>query len=104
MMPILAVSTSVDGLQGVLSGIARGCGWQKIGAYANLGAYYIVGIPTAVVLAFVLHLGGKGLYLGVLCGLLTQTVLLAIITAFTDWSEQEKKAKERVNESTLPIF
>ena len=40
-------------------GTARGCGWQKIGAFVNLGAYYIVGIPSAVLLAFVLHIGGK---------------------------------------------
>jgi hypothetical protein len=41
------------------SGTARGVGWQKIGAYINLGSYYIVGIPSAVVLAFALHIGGK---------------------------------------------
>lgn len=41
------------------AGIARGCGWQKIGAYVNLGSYYIVGIPSAVLLAFVLHIGGR---------------------------------------------
>jgi multidrug resistance protein, MATE family len=40
-------------------GTARGVGWQKIGAYVNLGSYYLVGIPAAVVLAFVLHVGGK---------------------------------------------
>ncbi|KAI3836138.1 hypothetical protein MKX03_028117 [Papaver bracteatum] len=59
MMPILAVSNFIDGLQSVLSGTARGCGWQNIGAYVNLGSYYLVGIPSAVLLAFVLHVGGK---------------------------------------------
>lgn len=44
-------------------GVARGCGWQKIGAFVNLGTYYIVGIPTAVVLAFALHFGGKVVFL-----------------------------------------
>lgn len=42
-----------------LSGICRGCGWQKIGAYVNLGSYYLVGIPSAIVLAFLLHVGGR---------------------------------------------
>jgi Na+-driven multidrug efflux pump len=41
------------------SGIAAGCGWQKIGAFVNLGAYYLMGIPTAILLAFVYHIGGK---------------------------------------------
>ncbi|OAY65259.1 Protein DETOXIFICATION 12 [Ananas comosus] len=60
MLPILAISIVLDAIQAVLSGVARGCGWQKIGAFVNLGTYYIVGIPTAVVLAFALHFGGKG--------------------------------------------
>lgn len=59
MMPILAVSNFMDGLQCVLSGSVRGCGSQKIGAYINLGSYYLVGIPFAVILAFVLKVGGK---------------------------------------------
>lgn len=42
-----------------ISGIVRGCGSQKIGAFINLGSYYIFGIPTAILLAFVLHIGGK---------------------------------------------
>uniref|UniRef100_A0A0D6QR75 Protein DETOXIFICATION n=1 Tax=Araucaria cunninghamii TaxID=56994 RepID=A0A0D6QR75_ARACU len=91
MMPLLAVSTIMDGIQGALSGVARGCGWQKLGAYVNLGAYYMVGIPVAVTLAFVLHMGGKGLWLGIVCGLFTQTILLFILTLCTDWEEQEDK-------------
>ena len=42
----------------MISGIARGCGWQKIGAVVNLASFYFIGIPLGVVLAFVLHLGG----------------------------------------------
>jgi Na+-driven multidrug efflux pump len=41
------------------AGIIRGSGQQKIAAYVNLGAYYVMGIPTAIVLAFVFHIGGK---------------------------------------------
>nr|XP_015612775.1 protein DETOXIFICATION 16 isoform X4 [Oryza sativa Japonica Group] len=59
MLPILAVSFFVDGINGALSGVLTGCGKQKIGAHVNLGAFYLVGIPTAVLLAFVLHLNGE---------------------------------------------
>lgn len=38
---------------------ARGCGWQKIGAYVNLGSYYLIGIQSAILFAFVFHIGGK---------------------------------------------
>ncbi|KAK7290056.1 hypothetical protein RIF29_04203 [Crotalaria pallida] len=102
MLPILAASNFVDGLQCVLSGTARGCGWQKIGAYVNLGSYYIVGLPSAIVLAFVLHIGGKGLWLGIICALIVQGVSLLIITIRTDWEQEAKKATERVYDSITP--
>lgn len=40
------------------SGAARGCGWQTLCAVINLGAYYVVAVPSAVLLAFVFHIGG----------------------------------------------
>ncbi|XP_048330326.2 protein DETOXIFICATION 16-like [Ziziphus jujuba] len=58
-MPILAISCFLDGIQSMLSGIARGCGWQKIGAYVNFGAFYLLGIPCATILVFVLHMRAK---------------------------------------------
>ncbi|KAG6587669.1 Protein DETOXIFICATION 16, partial [Cucurbita argyrosperma subsp. sororia] len=102
IIPIIAVSTFFDGLQCVLSGIVRGSGWQKIGAYVNLGSYYLVGIPSAVLLAFVLHIGGKGLWLGIISALAVQTLSLAIITIRTNWVEEAKIAAERVYESVIP--
>ncbi|KAI5065848.1 hypothetical protein GOP47_0018472 [Adiantum capillus-veneris] len=65
VMPILAVSCMLDSIQGLLSGIARGCGWQKVGAYINLASYYGVGLPVAFVLAFVFHIKAEGLWLGI---------------------------------------
>ncbi|KAL7211748.1 hypothetical protein ACSBR2_014583 [Camellia fascicularis] len=57
IMPLLAVSNFMDGIQAVLSGIAIGCGWQKLGAFVNLGAYYLIGLPSAIILTFVFHFG-----------------------------------------------
>ncbi|RLM78538.1 protein DETOXIFICATION 16-like isoform X2 [Panicum miliaceum] len=100
MMPILAVSIVFDGLQCVLSGVVRGCGRQKAGAFINLAAYYLAGIPSAFVLAFVWHLGGmarserwfhlnseQGLWFGIM---------------FTNWNKEALKAKDRVFSSALP--
>ncbi|XP_023005105.1 protein DETOXIFICATION 16-like [Cucurbita maxima] len=103
MLPLVAASNFVDGLQCVLSGIARGCGWQKIGAYVNLGSYYIVGIPSAVLLAFVLHIGGRGLWLGIICALIVQALSLAIITIRTNWDQEAKIATERVYDTVIPV-
>ncbi|KAJ0962766.1 hypothetical protein J5N97_027888 [Dioscorea zingiberensis] len=103
MMPILAISNFFDGIQAVLSGTARGCGWQTLGACVNLGAYYIVGIPASILLAFVFHIGGKGLWIGIICALFVQAVSFLAITLSTDWEKEAKKAKERVYSSTIPI-
>ncbi|BFG14630.1 hypothetical protein CerSpe_009040 [Prunus speciosa] len=96
MLILVAISHFFDGLQSVLSGVIRGSGQQKIGAYVNLGAYYLMGIPTSVVLAFVLHLGGKGLWIGIIVALFSQTLFLAIIITRTDWEKEVKKASDRV--------
>ncbi|XP_020522734.1 protein DETOXIFICATION 12 isoform X2 [Amborella trichopoda] len=96
MAPLFSASTFMDGIQGVLSGVARGCGWQHIGAYINLGAFYLVGIPAALVLGFIVQMRGMGLWIGILCGATVQTVLLALITLFTNWQHQANKARERV--------
>ncbi|MCD7464768.1 hypothetical protein HAX54_053397 [Datura stramonium] len=99
IMPVLALSNFMDGIQGVLSGTARGCGWQKLGALVNLGAYYLVGLPCAVILTFVFHLGGKGLWTGIISGSGLQALLLLLITLRTNWELQAMKAKCRVQVS-----
>lgn len=103
LIPFVAASNFLDSLQCVLSGTARGCGWQKIGAYINLGSYYLVGIPCAVLLAFVLHVGGKGLWLGIICALAVQVTSLSIVTIRTNWAQEAKKARERVYDYAIPV-
>ncbi|KAJ6811146.1 protein DETOXIFICATION 12-like isoform X2 [Iris pallida] len=103
MVPLVCLSVIMDSLQGVLSGVARGCGWQNIGAYVNFGAFYLFGIPVAVVLGFLLHIRGKGLWIGILGGATLQTLLLFTITACTNWQQQVKMAKERTSEGIIPL-
>ncbi|EEF36148.1 conserved hypothetical protein [Ricinus communis] len=79
-----------------ISGTARGCGWQKLGAMINLGAYYLVGIPCSVLLAFVYHIGGKGLWTGLIVALFVQALGLLAKTLSTNWEEESKKASDRV--------
>ncbi|KAL8138109.1 hypothetical protein V2J09_004110 [Rumex salicifolius] len=96
MAPFLAISVTVDSLQGVLSGIARGCGWQHIGAFVNLGAFYMFGIPIAAILGFWMKMRGKGLWLGILAGAVVQTIMLSVVTARINWRKQVLQARRRV--------
>ncbi|ESW14988.1 hypothetical protein PHAVU_007G034700 [Phaseolus vulgaris] len=101
MAPLVCLSVILDSIQGVLTGIARGCGWQHLGVYVNLGAFYLCGIPMAAILAFVLRVGGKGLWIGIQCGSFVQTVLLVVITSCINWENQAMKARKRLFDDEL---
>nr|XP_043619652.1 protein DETOXIFICATION 17-like [Erigeron canadensis] len=101
MMLLVAGSHVIEGIQSVLSGAVRGSGRQKIGAIVNLGSYYLIGIPLAVLFAFVFHMGGKGLWLGIIAALFTQALSLSILTLRTNWESEAKKANRRVNDSII---
>ena len=71
--------------------MARGSGRQDIGAYVNLAAYYLFGIPTAVVLGFTFKMRGRGLWIGITVGSCVQAVLLGLIVSLTNWKQQVSK-------------
>ena len=63
MVPLLIASVVLDSTQGVLSGVARGCGWQHLAAWTNLVAFYGIGMPLAVLFGFTLGFRTKvGVY------------------------------------------
>uniref|UniRef100_A0A453SZB7 Polysaccharide biosynthesis protein C-terminal domain-containing protein n=1 Tax=Aegilops tauschii subsp. strangulata TaxID=200361 RepID=A0A453SZB7_AEGTS len=105
MLPILGISYLIDGLHSSLSGVLTGSGKQNIGAAVNLGAFYLLGIPLAAMLAFVFHLNGMGLWLGIVSGSFTKLVLLTFIAWCIDWEKEALKAQDRVLGSArlLPV-
>lgn len=43
----------------VFTGVARGCGWQHLVVFVNLGTFYLIGMPVAALLAFKFELHAK---------------------------------------------
>ncbi|CAI0449067.1 unnamed protein product [Linum tenue] len=95
MAPLICLSVILDSVRVTLSGVARGCGWQNLGAYVNLTAYYICGVPLSAILGFWMQLRGPGLWIGIQIGSLLQNILLIVITCRTDWEKEANKAIER---------
>ncbi|KAI8552536.1 hypothetical protein RHMOL_Rhmol06G0274700 [Rhododendron molle] len=89
LTPFLLISIIFDSSQGVLSGVARGCGWQHLAVYANLGTFYCIGMPIAILLGFKLKLYAKGLWLGLICGLCCQAGTLLLLTLRSKWTRME---------------
>ncbi|CAN1291522.1 Protein DETOXIFICATION 16 [Linum perenne] len=84
-----------------LAGVARGCGWQLMGTFVNLGAYYLAGLPAAMLLTFVFNFGGMGLWMGIICGSTIQAFVLFGITQSTNWELEVRKAKARLYASYM---
>jgi len=58
-----------DGLQATAAGALRGAGDPHAPLYANLVGHWLIGLPVAVILGFVLHQGATGLWWGLSLGL-----------------------------------
>lgn len=68
---------------------------QKVGVYVNLGAYYIIGLPLAIFLAFVLHQNGKvtNYYTKVLVVNMYRTLdITRVVTGPVDWNHRRKQS------------
>ncbi|KAJ9551476.1 hypothetical protein OSB04_015521 [Centaurea solstitialis] len=89
MTPFLLISIILDAIQGVFSGAARGCGWQHFAVFINLGMFYLIGMPIAVLLAFLAKLYAKGLWIGLICGLGCQTSGLLLLMFLRKWTQVE---------------
>jgi len=61
-----------------------------------LFAYYAIGLPSAVTFAFVLKIGGMGLWLGIICAMAVQIFALIVLILRTSWDEEAEKAQARV--------
>ncbi|KAK9674124.1 hypothetical protein RND81_12G212400 [Saponaria officinalis] len=89
MTPLLCISIFFDSIQGILSGVSRGCGWQHLTTCINLATFYMIGMPVACVLAFKVHMYAKGLWIGLICGLIAQTCTLFLVTKLQNWTKIE---------------
>ncbi len=69
-----------DGTQSTAAGALRGAGDARFPVWANFVGHYLVGLPVAIVLAFPLHLGAKGLWWGLSAGL--TAVALGLLARF----------------------
>ncbi|KAJ0080129.1 hypothetical protein Patl1_23592 [Pistacia atlantica] len=82
-------------------GVAVGAGRQTVVAYVNICCYYFIGIPVGIILAYVANMKVKGIWIGMLLGVVTQVLVLGYITYKTDWDQQVNEASARLNKWLL---
>ncbi|KVH89266.1 Multi antimicrobial extrusion protein [Cynara cardunculus var. scolymus] len=78
-------------------GVAVGAGLQGTVAIVNLVCFYLIGIPMGALLGYLTNLEVKGIWIGMIGGVVTQTLALVYMAWRTDWDDQVKRASERLN-------
>ncbi|KAF8500305.1 MATE efflux family protein [Russula emetica] len=92
ILPILALFQVFDGLNGVSGGILRARGKQLTGALVNLSAYYALGVPFGIWLAFRRNMGLHGLWYGLTVSLIYGSAVGVWLGLRTDWNREVQKA------------
>ncbi|XP_073156213.1 protein DETOXIFICATION 25-like [Henckelia pumila] len=93
---LLAFSVLFNSIYPVLSGVAVGAGLQGTVAILNVVCYYLIGLPIGLVLGYVTNLQVKGLWVGMLCGVIAETLALSLMMWRINWDEEVLKASARL--------
>ncbi|XP_032902254.1 multidrug and toxin extrusion protein 2-like [Amblyraja radiata] len=92
-IPIIAPFHLCDAIgSGAASGIVRGIGMQKVGAIANLVAFYIVGIPVGIALMFAAKIGILGLWAGLAISTFLLSAFFLTLIFRMDWGAAAQEA------------
>ncbi|CAH1448151.1 unnamed protein product [Lactuca virosa] len=79
------------------SGVAIGAGMQGTVAMVNFVCFYLIGIPAGALLGYTTNLKVKGIWIGMIGGVVTQTLALVYMVSTTDWDDQVKRTSNRLN-------
>ncbi|XP_051138757.1 protein DETOXIFICATION 25-like [Andrographis paniculata] len=93
---LLSLSVLFNSIYPIFSGVAVGAGMQATVAIVNLVCFYVIGLPLGVVLGYVTSLQVKGIWIGMLSGVIAETFVLTFMMWRTNWDEEVLKASARL--------
>ncbi|CAM0956406.1 unnamed protein product [Alopecurus aequalis] len=93
VLPILGLCELGNCPQTTGCGVLRGSARPKDGARVNLGAFYGVGMPVALGLAFWAGMDFRGLWLGLLAAQAACVAVMFLVIGRTDWDRQAELAQ-----------
>ncbi|KAK7282934.1 hypothetical protein RIF29_12064 [Crotalaria pallida] len=99
-LPIIGLCELGNCPQTTGCGVLRGSARPTIGANINLGSFYLVGMPVAILLGFVAKVGFAGLWLGLLAAQASCAALMFFVLFTTDWNAQVERAKQLTKASS----
>ncbi|XP_048235980.1 protein DETOXIFICATION 53 isoform X2 [Ricinus communis] len=93
-LPLLGLCEIGNSPQTAACGVLTGTARPKDGARINLYAFYLVGLPVAILLTFKLKMGFRGLWFGLLAAQMSCVSMMLYTVFRTDWRHQAKRADE----------
>ncbi|KAI3829501.1 hypothetical protein L1987_03626 [Smallanthus sonchifolius] len=106
-LPIIGLAEVGNALQTAACGVLTGSARPKVGVKINIAAFYLVGLPMSIVLAFMFKLGYQGLWLGMVASQGACALLMVYTMIKTDWRDQAKRAEEltlTVNKDNMELI
>ncbi len=97
LIPIAGFFQVVDGLQVVAAGVLRGAGDTRAPLVVNLLGFWLIGLPTSLVLGFTLGYGPQGLWWGLVAGLFAVGTFLLLRVS---WKLRGEIERVQVEDST----
>ncbi|KAJ2802767.1 ethionine resistance protein [Coemansia guatemalensis] len=85
-----------DATRGIVPGILRGMGKQRNAAAINVGSYYFVVLPLAMVAIFVLDAGIIGLWIAFALGMSILSGSYIGLVLQADWNEEVERCTARI--------
>ncbi|WJX35877.1 Protein DETOXIFICATION 48 [Trifolium repens] len=104
VLPIVGLCEIGNCPQTTGCGVLRGSARPTVGANINLGSFYLVGMPVAIVFGFVVKMGFVGLWFGLLAAQGCCAVLMLFVLCTTDWNDQVERAKNLTKTTTTTFI
>ncbi|XP_015890109.2 protein DETOXIFICATION 48 [Ziziphus jujuba] len=93
-LPIVGLCELGNCPQTTACGVLRGSARTTLGACINLGSFYGVGFPVALLMGFTMDMGLLGLWLGLLAAQIVCVAIMVVVLITTDWKKQAERARE----------
>ncbi|KAJ2364106.1 ethionine resistance protein, partial [Coemansia sp. RSA 2607] len=96
LIRVVALLEWTDAVRGIVPGILRGMGKQRLAAFINVGSYYFVVLPIASLAIYGFGMGIIGLWAAFAIGMTVLSASYIAVTATTDWNTEARLCVERI--------
>ncbi|KAJ2159325.1 ethionine resistance protein [Coemansia sp. RSA 552] len=96
LVAIAALIEWADAIRGIVPGILRGMGKQRMAATINIGAYYFAVLPLGLTAVFVMDAGIVGLWVAFALGMTILSGSYILLIAKTDWVAEAGRCVARI--------